>query len=124
MNSAESIAVADIESLLALLDQFDLWGKWWVRCEVGPDWIGAGRSIQFYLGERPLADTALHTYLKGELVNVLDIPERCEDALIVGEGDIFRKRTVLEVEYEWWEAVPYMYPREVQAGKAVLVAIS
>ena len=65
-----------------------------------------------------------HTYLKSELVNVLDIPERCEDALIVGEGDIFRKRTVLEVEYEWWEAVPYMYPREVQAGKAVLAVIS
>ncbi|MCA9032493.1 MAG: hypothetical protein KDA66_16875, partial [Planctomycetaceae bacterium] len=97
--------------------------EWHVRCDIGPDWIGAGREIRFYLEQRPLAGNSFHQYLKDILVQALSIPDECPDAVINGYGTITRVLDVLEIEYEWSEAVPYMDPRESRFGKVEFLRI-
>jgi hypothetical protein len=47
MNDTRPIVIEQLETLLALIEQAEFWVKWEVRCELGPEWIGGGRSIQF-----------------------------------------------------------------------------
>lgn len=124
MNDIQPVVVEQLETLLALIEQADFWVKWEVRCQIGPEWIGGGRSIQFYLARRPLADTPLHDRLKHALVEALRVPEASEDAVICGEGTIIRKGDVLEIEFEWSAAAPYMYPHDGGHGTAALIAVS
>ena len=123
MNGAEPIEVNDLVSLLRLIQQSEFWVQWRVRCEIGPEWTGGQRSIQFYLDQQPLADTSLHDQLKNVLVKKLDIPETSPDAVIRGAGTITRKNNTLEIEYEWSETVPYMYSRDGGYGTTILMAL-
>jgi hypothetical protein len=124
MSDTEPILVDDFATLFALIQSSDFWVKWEVRCDIGPEWIGGGRSIQFYLDQRPLADTPVHNQLKDALINALTIPDNSSDAVISGEGTITRLQNALEIEYEWSEAVPYMDSRDSGFGKALLLALS
>jgi hypothetical protein len=123
-DGTQPIVVERLEALLALIEQAEFWVKWEVRCEIGPEWIGGGRSIQFYLARQPLANTPLHDRLKHALVESLRVPETSEDAVISGEGTITRKGDVLDIEYEWSAAVPYMYSHDSGHGTATLMALS
>ena len=124
MNDAQPIVVEHLEALLALIEQAEFWVKWEVRCEIGPEWIGGGRLIQFYLARQPLADTPMHDQLKHALVESLRIPETSGDAVVSGEGTINRKGDVLEIEFEWSAAVPYMNSHDGGHGTASLMALS
>jgi len=124
MNDTQPIVVEELEALLALIEQADFWVKWVVRCEIGPEWIGGGRFIQFYLARQPLANTPLHDRLKHALVESLRVPETSGDAVISGGGTITRKGDALEIEFEWSAAVPYMYPHDSGHGTAALMALS
>lgn len=124
MNDTQPIVVEQLVALLALIEQADFRVKWEVRCEIGPEWIGGGRFIQFYLALQPLANTPMHDRLKHALVESLRIPETCGDAVVSGEGTITRKGDVLEIEYDWSAAVPYMYPQDGGHGTATLMALS
>ncbi|MGP1387734.1 MAG: hypothetical protein ACTS2F_29620 [Thainema sp.] len=122
-SKSDAVVIADLQSLLDQIESSDLWVKWVVRCQIGPDWIGGGRLIQFYLDHRPLADTQLHHQLKDALVRVLNIPDASSDAVISGEGTVTYKHNTLEIEYEWSEAVPYMDAHNSGFGTAVLVTV-
>lgn len=124
MRDANPIVVNDLGVLLELLDRSDFWVSWCVKCDISPEWIYGGRSIQFHLGRRPLADTKLHEQLKFALIRTLDIPAIHPDAVISGEGEINRKDNTLRIDFEWSEAVPYMYPRDSGYGTAILVDLS
>lgn len=124
MYDSRPIVVEQLETLLALIEQADFWVNGEVRCEIGPEWIGGGRFIQFYLARQPLADTPLHDRLKQALVESLRIPETSEDAVVSGEGTITRKGDVLEIDFEWSSAVPYMYPDDGGHGIVALLALS
>jgi hypothetical protein len=124
MSDTQPIVVEQLEALLALIEQAEFWVKWEVLCEIGPEWIGGGRFIQFYLALQPLADTPMHDRLKHALVESLGIPETSGDAVVSGEGTITRNGDVLEIEFEWSATVPYMYPHDGGHGAAVLMALS
>ena len=119
--TVESIVISNLESLLHQMEQADFGVEWTVRCQFGPDWVTGGRWIQFYLGGKPLAKTLLHQELKTSLVQALSIPEMSPDAVINGEGEINHTDNRLVIDYDWWESVPYMYPRDSGAGTAVLI---
>mgnify|MGYP000745985413 CR=1 FL=1 len=117
MSASEVLKVESVEALEALMARSVLWAVWVVRCEVGPDWFGAEHKVTFEVGERPLADTALHRALVDALVEALEIPEACKDAVIRGEARIDLKDGVLVADYEWQCAAPYMYPRSSGDGQ-------
>lgn len=117
----QSIKITTLAELLSKMEESELWVEWRVRCEIGPDWIGGGRSIQFYLGDFPLSETPFHTRLKSMLIQQLAIPEESADAVIYGEGGIRRVRNRLEIEYEWYESVPFMSARNRGDGTEKLI---
>ena len=108
MNGIQPIVVDELETLLALIEQAVFLVQWEVRCEIGPEWIGGGRFIQFYLARQPLANTPVHDRLKHALVESLGVPETSGNAVVHGEGTITHKGDVLEIEFEWSAAVPYL----------------
>jgi hypothetical protein len=124
MNETQPIFVENLELLLALIEQAKFWVEWQVRCDLGPEWIGGGRVIQFYLAHQPLANTPLHDELKQALIETLNIPETSGDAVIRGEGTVFRTGNLLEIEFEWSAAVPYLDPHDGTCGTATLIALS
>lgn len=124
MSDTEPIVVDDLATLFALIQSCKCWVSWEVRCDIGPEWICGGRSIQFHLDQRPLADTPVHNQLKDALITALSIPANSSDAVIRGEGTITCNQNTLEVEYEWSEAVPYMDSRDSGIGNAHLLDLS
>ena len=124
MAEIESIIVADLESLLQLMEEAEFWVKWEVLCSIGPGWIGGRCEIRFYLGDQPLANTSFHDQLKSALSQAVPIPLESPDAVIWGEGDIRRAGDGLEVEYEWFKCIPYEEIAESGHGTAPLVNVS
>jgi hypothetical protein len=124
MSNEKELVVEDLDSLLELIQQCEFWVEWYVKCEVGPDWLGGGRSITFYLDNSPLAETRIHSQLKNALVVALQIPDKSIDAVIYGEGEITREESTLVVNFEWDEAVPFQYSRDSGTGKVQLVDLS
>lgn len=101
MQQADPITVDNLATLFRHLKQSELWVKWEVLCDIGPEWIGGRRSIYFYLDRRPLAENPFHDRLRVKLIQVLDIPAESPDAVISGEGEIQQINDTLEIEFEW-----------------------
>ena len=118
------IEVHSIQTLLINIESYELWVKWEVRCEIGPDWIGGGITIQFYLDDRPLAQTPFHTQLKIILQERLKIPDSSPDAVINGEAEINRIGNRLDLDYSWSETVPFAYPRYSGSGTALFIDLT
>lgn len=120
MTEDERIVVEDLATLVGLIERHECWVRWEVTCEVGPDWLGGRRSIEFHVGSRRLAETAFHDRLRAALVEALAIPSESADAVIRGEGTVRWEGGRLEMDYEWSEAVPYQDPRDGGVGTARL----
>jgi hypothetical protein len=124
MQQPDSITIDSLASLLGHLDRSEFWVKWEVLCNIGPEWIGGGRSICFYLDRRPLAENPFHDRLRLIAIGVLDIPAESPDAIISGEGEIQQVNDTLEIEFEWWKAIPYMNPCDRSYGRRTLIDLS
>ena len=94
--------------------------EWIVKCEIGPDWIGGGRSICFYLDNNPLGDTNLHQELKDQLIKKINIPSESEKYIIKGEGNLKIENLDLIIEYSTESNIPYDTEVEFHDGKEVL----
>jgi hypothetical protein len=124
MQQADPITVDNLATLLRHLKQSELWVKWEVLCDIGPEWIGGRRSIYFYLDRRRLTENPFHDRLRVKLIQVLDIPAESPDAVISGEGEIQQVNDTLEIEFEWWKAIPYMNPGDRGYGRRTLIDLS
>jgi hypothetical protein len=124
MQQADPITVDNLATLLRHLKQSELWVKWEVLCDIGPEWIGGRRSIYFYLDRRRLTENPFHDRLRVKLIQVLDIPAESPNAVISGEGEIQQVNDTLEIEFEWWKAIPYMNPGDRGYGRRTLIDLS
>jgi hypothetical protein len=124
MQQPDPIIIDNFAMLLRHLEKSEFWVKWEVRCEIGPDWIGGGRSIYFYLDRRPLAENLFHDRLRLKLIQVLDIPAESPDEIVSGEGEIQQVNDTLEIEFEWWKAIPYANPGERGYGRKTFIDLS
>ncbi len=124
MNEPRPIEIKTLEGLLKAMESAQLGVEWKVRCDIGPDWIGGGVLVQFYLDDRPLTETDLHNYLKQTLIEHLDIPESTVNSVITGEGEIKRVGNKLEINYDWYEAVPFAYSHASDGGKTVFIDLN
>jgi hypothetical protein len=96
---------------------------WQVRCDIGPDWIGGGRNICFYLDGKPLDDSEFHRMLIDQLINKLHIPASSEEQVIKGDGDIQIVNSELVVKYSTVSNIPYDMEFQFENGEIVLMSV-
>ena len=121
MQQTDPINIDNLATLLGHLDRSEFWVKWDVLCDIGPEWIGGGRSIYFYLDRQPLAENPFHDRLRLTAIRVLDIPTASHDSVISGEGAIQQVNDTLEIEFEWSKAIPYMNPCDRGYGRRIFI---
>ncbi|MEM9775491.1 MAG: hypothetical protein AAF902_12995 [Chloroflexota bacterium] len=121
-----AIVIENLDTLLESLDQADLVAEWRVLPTIGPDWIGGGRFIEFYLGEQKLAENQFQKRLCQILIERLNIPEKSPDdrEMMVGEGDILLKDRDLVIEFHWYKTVPYMHHHDSGGGACIFLALN
>ncbi len=124
MPQPDPIHVNNLATLIGYLNKSEFWVKWEVLCDIGPGWIGGGRSIYFHLDRRPLAENPFHDRLRVQLIQVLDIPAESPDIVISGEGEIQQVNDTLEIEFEWQQAVPYLNPGDRGYGRRTFIDLS
>ncbi|MBL7779161.1 MAG: hypothetical protein JNK66_12830 [Chitinophagales bacterium] len=98
-----------------------LWVQWQVTCNIGPDWVGSSRDIQFYINAEPVEDNDFHSFLKDCLIEKLNIPEKSEEDMIEGEGDLLLLGNDVMIKYAISYTVPYNYPHKYENGEVVLI---
>lgn len=113
------ITIEDFESLIEKINTKEFWVKWKVSSDIGPDWIGSVRTINFYVDEYKLEETEFCKDLKNRLIQLIPIPETSKDHVITGHGDITLKKNCLEIHYDWDATIPYDEPSEEKEGKMV-----
>lgn len=110
---------AQLERMLA--QGAEIRAEWSVRCEIGPDWIGAGRFFSFWVGEEPLDEHCMgHRLLAQAIIDHFALPESHEDEATHGDGTIERRGDALWIDYEWSRGVPYQYPSASGIDEAVI----
>jgi hypothetical protein len=96
--------------------------EWKVSSDIGPEWIGSNREVCFYKNSKPLDDNLFHSLLKETLVEKLNIPEKSEDDIIEGDGDLFMSGNEIKIKFSISYTVPYAYPHKYENGEVILVA--
>lgn len=96
--------------------------KWKVRNEIGPEWIGSSREICFYKNSKPIEDNLIHTFLKNTLIEKVNIPEKSEDDIIEGEGELVVLGNQITVKFRISYTTPYAYPHKYENGKVVFLS--
>lgn len=110
---------AQIERMLA--DGVVIGVEWSVRCPIGPDWIGAGRFVELWVGDEPVDEACVgYRLLARAIIDHFALPESHEDEATFGEGVIELREGALWIDYEWSRGVPYDYSSASDSGKAVL----
>lgn len=92
--------------------------RWTVRPEIGPDWIGGGRTVEVLLDSVVLAQTPFLTALCVALCAAVPVPETSEDDVIKADGELTWSAAGWVVQYDGHRAVPYDWPRPI-AGTVV-----
>ena len=113
-----------LDELISEMRTKSLTVKWTVRCAIGPDWIGGGRNICFYLDNIPLPDSEFHNDLIGLIIDKLAIPSDSGDKVIKGKGTLKYFDSKLLVEYSTEANIPYDMAFEFNRGKEVLIEIA
>ena len=119
----QTTEIADVDTLVRLVDQDRVGVDWTVTSTIGPGWIGSSRELSFYVDGKPIAENALARRLTNALIEALSIPETSEDHVISGEGDLRRRGTLIEVVYDWSAAIPYDFPSDSGSGVVALINI-
>ncbi len=96
--------------------------EWAVRCSIGPDWIGAGRSFDFWVDDVPLDRECVGYQLLAQgIVDCFALPPSHEREATHGTAIIERRGDALWIDYEWSRGVPYAYPSATGMDEAVFV---
>ena len=111
MLKKESVLIENLETLLQMMNTFELSVEWTISSNIGPGWIGSHRTISFYLDHLVLEDTPFHRQLQQTLIDLLGLPQQSKEYIIQGEGDISRQG----------KTIPYQYPLEKKFGKLVFL---
>jgi len=92
--------------------------KWAVLCEIGPDWIGAGRRFEFWVDDVPLDRQCIgHQLLARAIVERFALPLAHEREATWGSAIIERHGDGLWIDYEWSRGVPYDHPAATDVGE-------
>lgn len=119
--SDSTIHIPNTELLFDKMKTMEFYVEWTVTSDIGPSWIGSSRTIDFYLDDAKLMDTDFVETLKNKLIKAIPIPSESKDHVIQGNGDITLKNNQLEVDYEWYAAIPYQDVDESKEGKIILL---
>lgn len=111
-----------IEELKSELKSKNFSVEWKVHCEIGPDWIGGGRNVCFYLDNQPLGETEFHSMLINQLVSKINIPSSSEEHVIEGEGELNIINSELVVKYTITSNIPYDMAFNYESGEVALVS--
>jgi len=57
--------------------------------------------------------------LKNRLIKLLPIPDKSEDYIITGKGEIQLNGDKLEIIYSWEATIPYQYPEKNESGELI-----
>ena len=96
---------------------------WFVRCEIGPDWIGGGRDIQLYQNGDQLSGTCCDDLISA-IITAASTPSESSESVISGEGKLSLRDEKLTLEFEWNDTAPYDDPRNSGNGTVELDASS
>ena len=121
----KEVVIENLEQLLTEISEGELGVDWRVLPSIGPDWIGGGRFVRFYLDGEKLAKNEFHQFLADTLIKKLDIPAVSHDdrEVLFGEGDIIEKDGNLNLEYHWYKTMPYMHHHDSGGGEITLLEL-
>ena len=123
MNEPASVSVESLSQLRELLRNSCVDVVWFVRCEIGPDWIGGGRDIQLYQNGDQLSGTCCDDLISA-IITAASIPSESSESVISGEGKLSLRDEELTLEFEWNDTAPYDDPRNSGNGTVELDASS
>jgi len=115
--SNKTITIENFEELITKMKAMEFSVEWRVTSDIGPDWIGSYRTIDFYLNDYTLNETNFCKKLKNKLIESIPIPNESKYHVITGDGDITLKEKQLEIYYDWEATIPYDNPSESKEGK-------
>jgi len=115
--SDKVIEVESFEKLKHKMKTMEFSVQWMVTSDIGPDWIGSSRTIDFYLGDFILSETEFCKKLKDRLIESIPIPNESKDHVITGNGDIILKENQFEICYDWDATIPYQNPGKSKEGR-------
>lgn len=122
MIKPDSISIDSPSQLRELLRKACVDVVWFVRCEIGPDWIGGGREVQLFHNAIRLSGNYCCNLIS-EITTAASIPSESSDSVISGEGKISLHDEKLVFEFEWYDTVPYDYARNSGHGTVELEGI-
>lgn len=105
------------------MKSMDFFVEWRVTSDIGPDWIGSFREINFYLDDFMLKENQFCKELKEKLIQIIAIPSESQDHVITGEGDITIDGNSLMLDYSWEAAIPYQDPDQSEAGTVLFLKL-
>lgn len=123
MEELESITVADLSAFAELVEEDRVGVSWSVLSDIGPEWIGSRRKLNFFVDGILMAENEFTNRLASALIEGLAIPATTKDLVITGEGDLRRNGSSIEVVYDWAKAMPYDNPVETGSGVFTLVKV-
>ena len=122
MNKPDSVSLESFSQFRELLRASCVDVVWFVRCEIGPDWIGGGRDVQLFQNGNQLSGTYCHSLISA-IITAASIPAESTDSVISGEGEISLRNGKLMLEFEWNDTVPYGCTRNSGNGTVELVGL-
>lgn len=111
-----NITIESFEELNTKIKTMEFSVKWVITSDIGPDWIGSTRTIDFYLDHFIWNETEFSKVLKNKLIKLLSIPSESKDYIINGHGIITPKNGKLEIHYSWDTTIPYQEPSQSKEG--------
>jgi hypothetical protein len=123
MNKPDSTSIETSSQLRELLGNSCIDVVWFVRCEIGPDWIGGGRDVQLFQNGNRLSGTCCENLISA-IIAAASIPSESSDSVISGEGEITLHDEKLTLEFEWNDTVPYDDTRNSGHGSVELEGIT
>jgi hypothetical protein len=112
-----NITIENFEELKVKMQTMEFCVEWRVSPDIGPDWIGSDRTIDFYLNDYILSESEFCKSLKDKLIKIIPIPYQSKNHVITGDGDITLENQQLLVHYSWQKAIPYDNSSEYKEDK-------
>ncbi|MGJ8676126.1 MAG: hypothetical protein ACSHX0_01270 [Akkermansiaceae bacterium] len=119
MTQPDSISIESLSQFHELLSEACVDVFWFVRCEIGPDWIGSSREVQLLHSGKPLSGPFSDKLILA-IISAANIPSESSDSVISGEGEILLRDEKLILDFEWSDTVPYAISHESGHGTVEL----
>jgi hypothetical protein len=103
---AATLALRDLVAQIRAGQAVDV--VWSVHPEIGPGWIGGGRSVSMSLDGQALpVSVPVHQALWAVLIVRLAIPAESPETVLCGEGTLRIAGDLLVVDYTWSDTPMY-----------------